>query len=159
MCWNSVACNKILCLWDWVSLKGIMNCLRLQAVGGVYSWKPDFEEQFTILTQIPNGLSVSHVCPFVLISPGLLSCWPDLRWERKECTGAFFFLFLFFWWVTQPNKNRRRGEGENTMACNPVPPPVLPENTPILHHIHWQLRVYLEALMVVNRYTQHYAIT
>lgn len=26
----------------------------------------------------PKGLSVSHVCPFVLLSPGLLSYWPDL---------------------------------------------------------------------------------
>lgn len=105
----------------WVSLKGIMNCLMLQAVGGVYSWKPDFEEQFTILTQIPNGLSVSHVCPFVLVSPGLLSYWPDLGWEQKECTGAFFssFLFLMSHSTEQKQKEGWRRKYNGLQPCPP----------------------------------------
>lgn len=30
------------------------------------------------------------MCPFVLLSPGLLSYWPDLGWGEKSAQGLFF---------------------------------------------------------------------
>lgn len=98
-----------------VSLKGLVSCQRLRSVGGVYQEMPRFEDRLTTLTQIPNGLSVSHVCPFVLLTPGLLSYWPDLG-QREKSAQALFLM------SHSTEQNRRSGEGKSTMPCNPVPP-------------------------------------
>lgn len=92
---------------------GYRRCLLVKARlwGAVHYPDPD--------PKWPWHVTCLSLCPhlsraaFILARP---------RMGAKRVHRVFFFSSFFFWWVTQPNKNRRRGEGENTMACNPVPP-------------------------------------
>lgn len=73
---------------------------------------------------------MSHLCLFAFLSPEHINQTLD---EKKGADRGLFFV------VFDESLNRAKTEGvvkeKNTMACNPVPPPVLPENTLVLHHV------------------------
>lgn len=75
---------------------------------------------------------VCHMC--VLLSSSLWGCFHigQTLEEEKRVQRGFFFFFLM---SHSTGQKLKEGWRKNTMPCNPIPPSVLPENTPILHHI------------------------